>query len=154
MNRLFQENFYWGDGRQPYCGIFGHSFIRRLCTRWNQGNLPRNLPFSGKAHGVGGLNTAGLHQLLRRCNLSKFDIVFIQIGENDMLSMSNHKLMYALVAIYNELKQQGVKHVAFGSMFHRHHRQYNKMAKRLNKILFKIHPEKVWHHGDRYYQHR
>ena len=65
-----------------------------------------------------------------------------------MLSMSNHKLMYALVAIYNELKQQGVKHVAFGSMFHRHHRQYNKMAKRLNKILFKIHPEKVWHHGN------
>ena len=43
----------------------------------------------------------------------------IQIWENDMLSMRNHKLMYALVAIYNELKQQGVKHVAFRSMFHR-----------------------------------
>ncbi|KAL4226268.1 hypothetical protein ACF0H5_014252 [Mactra antiquata] len=143
MDKLFQQSYYWGNGRQPYCGLFGHSFIKRLCKKphyW------RHMPFSGEAHGTGGLRTSTLLQLLRRCNLSKFDAIFIQIGENDMLDMNNHQLMYALVAVYEEARRQGVRHVCFGSMFLRHNRNHNKRAKRLNKILWNIHPSKVWFH--------
>lgn len=149
MATAFKESYYWEHGeKSPNCGIFGHSFIRRLCRRWNNRSLPVRMPFRGEAHGTGGLTASKLLTLLRHRNLSKFDVIFIQIGENDMLTLSNHQLMYALLEIYAEIKRQGVAQVIFGCLFPRHDRRYNKLAKRLNKILKKLHPGKIWYHGD------
>ena len=143
----FKESHYWYNGSGPYCGIFGHSFIRRLCVRWNQRSLHTDLPFSGEAHGTGGLTVDRLLQLLRQRSLSRFDVCYVQIGENDMMNFSNHQLMYRLMGIINEFQRQGVRRVVFGCMFLRHDRQYNKRAKRLNKILRKIHRRYLWEHG-------
>ena len=107
----------------PYCGIFGHSFIKRLCRRWNYRSLHTKLPYCGEAHGTAGLKTYQLLNILRRSKLAKFDIVFIQIWENDVLDMNNHQLMHALIDIYNEFRRQGVRHIVFGTMFHRHDRR-------------------------------
>ena len=145
----FKESHYWYSGSGPYCGIFGHSFIRRLCVRWNQRTLPRILPFSGEAYGTGGLTLDRLLELLRQRHLAKFDVCYVQIGENDVLSLSNHQLMYKLVNIIHEFQRQGVRRVVFGSLFHRHDRRYNKLCKRLNKILRKLHADKLWDHSKR-----
>lgn len=143
----FKESHYWYNGSGPYCGVFGHSFIRRLCVRWNERSLFTDLPFSGEAHGTGSLTIDRLLQLLRGRNLSKFDVCFVQIGENDMMDLSNHQLMYRLVSIIDEFRRQGVRRVAFGCMFQRLDRQYNKRAKRLNKILRKLQRRHLWDHG-------
>ena len=95
----FQESHNWYNGSGPYCDIFGHSFIRRLCVRWNERFLYTDLPNTGEAHGTGSLTVDGLLQLLRDRNLAKFDVCFVQIGENDMLDLSNHQLMHRLVRI-------------------------------------------------------
>ena len=142
----FKETHYWDNGSGPYCGIFGHSFIRRLCARWNRRNHT-DLPYSGEAHGNSGLTVDELLHLLRNRNLAKFDVCFVQIGENDMMYLTNHQLMYRLLRIINEFHRQGVRRVAFGSMFLRHDRQYNKRAKRLNKILRKLQRRYLWDHG-------
>lgn len=144
----FEESHYWDNGSGPYCGIFGNSSIRRLCVRWNQSSLDRNLPFSGEAHGTDELTVGRLIQILHQRHLAKFDICYVQIGENDMLNLSNHQLMHSLVNVVREFQRQGVRRVVFGSLFHRHDRRYNKLCKRLNKILRKIHTEKLWDHGD------
>ena len=34
--------------------------------------------------------------------------------------------------------------MVFGSLFHRQDRRYNKLCKRLNKILRKLHADKLW----------
>ena len=41
----FKETNYWDNGSGPYCGIFRHSFIRRLCVRWNKRNHT-DLPYA------------------------------------------------------------------------------------------------------------
>ena len=87
----FQESHYCYNRSGPYCGIFRHSFIRRLCVRWNERSLYTNLPNTGEAHGTGSLTVDGLLQLLRDRNLAKFDVCFVQIGENDMLDLSRKK---------------------------------------------------------------
>ena len=46
-------------------------------------SLCNSLPFSGEAHGTGGLSVISLLQILEQCDLSDFDICFVQIGEND-----------------------------------------------------------------------
>ena len=155
LQDMFKESHYWDNGSlRPYCGVFGHSFIRRLCRRWNEGSLYNSLPFSGEAHGTGGLSVISLLQILEQCDLSDFDICFVQIGENDVktakddqLGLNNHELMHALINVVNEFHKQGVKRVVFGSLFHRHHSGYNKRCNRLNKILSNIHPDKLWAHG-------
>ena len=60
---------------------------------------------------------------------------FVKIGVNDMMHNNNHQLMYPRMGIIDEFRRQGVRRVVFGCMFLRHDRQYNKRAKRLNKIL-------------------
>ena len=92
----------------PYFGIYGHSFIHRLCFRWNQRTHPRIFPFSSEAYGTGGLTLDRLLELLRQRRLAKFDICYIQIGENDVLSLSNHQLMYKLANIIHEFQRQGL----------------------------------------------
>ena len=157
LQDMFKESHYWDNGSErPYCGVFGHSFIRRLCRRWNNRSLYNNLPFSGEAHGTGGLSVTRLLQILRNSDLTPFDICFMQIGENDIkteeddeLCLNNHELMYALVDVVKEFQKQGVRRVGFGSLFHRHHSGYNKRCKRLNKMLRNIHPDKLWDHGPR-----
>lgn len=159
LQESFNESHYWYNGwDRPYCGVFGHSFIRRLCKRWNRRSLHNDLPFSGEAHGTGGLSVITLQQILekRKNDLSKFDICFVQIGENDVktdeddeVGLNNHELMYALVNVVNEFRRQGVRRVVFGSLFQRHFSGYNKRCKRLNKMLRNIHPDKLWDHGPR-----
>ena len=39
--------------------------------------------FSGEAHGFGGLSVTSLLQILDQCDLTDYDICFVQIGEND-----------------------------------------------------------------------
>ena len=136
------------ESSRPYSGVFGHSFIRRLCRRWNEGSLYNSLPFSGEAHGTGSLSIISLLSILEQCDLSDFDICFVKIGENDVkTAKDNHELMNALINVVNEFHRQGVKRVVFGSLFHRHHSGYNKRCNRLNKILRNMHPDKLWDHG-------
>ena len=142
----FADRFFWQNGRGPYCGIFGHSFIRRLCSRWRRGCRTADaLPWSGEAYGTGGLGVEKMQHLLRYFNLAKFDCIFIQIGENDMLNYNNRQLLHAMMRVYEECRQ-GVRHVRFGTLFPRHQRRYNKLRKRLNKILLKMHPDRMWVH--------
>ena len=155
----FVESHYWDNGwDRPYCGVFGHSFIRRLCKRWNQRSLYNDLPFSGEAHGTGGLSVIDLKDVLRNNDLSKFDVCFIQIGENDVKSdkdndrtqqkrLNNHDLMHELLGIVEEFRRHGVQRVVFGSLFQRHERSYNRRAKRFNKMVPNIHPDLLWDHG-------
>ena len=155
LHNFFTESHYWDNGSaRPYCGVLGHSFIRRLCSRWNERSLYNHLPFSGEAHGTGGLSVKSLLQIVKQCDLTIFDICFIQIGENDVKTskddengLNNHELMYALVDIVEEFERQGIRRVVFGSLFHRHHSGYNKRCNRLNKILRNIHADKLWDHG-------
>ena len=106
--------------------------------RWNERTLYTDLPYSGEAHGMGSLTVSGLLQLLRDRNLANFDVCFVQIGEKDMLDITNHQLMHRLVRIIDEFRRHGVRRVVFGSMFLRHDRLYNRRAKRLSKILGKL----------------
>ena len=91
---LKTESHYWDNGSsRPYCDVFGHSFIWRLvCGRWNEGSLYNSLPFSGEAHGTGGLSVISLLQILEQCDLSDFDICFVQIGENDVKTAKDDQL--------------------------------------------------------------
>ena len=143
----FQDSHYWNNQRGPYCGVFGHDFVRRLCTRWNHGRLHTDLPYSGEAHGTDGLTLDQLLQLLQDRQLAKFDVCFVQIGENDMFSMNFWMLMKRLVRIVEEFQLQGVRRVVFGCMFQRHDRLYNKRAKLVNKILQKLQKQHLWDHG-------
>lgn len=157
----FVESHYWYNGRErPYCGVFGHSFVRRLCVRWNRRTTYNDLPFSGEAHGTGGLSVVALQNILRHSDLSKFDVCFVQIGENDVRNddgdsrrkhepLNNHELMYALLEIVNEFHRQGVPRVMCGNLFQRHSWSYNKHCKRFNKMVPKIHPQLLWDHGPR-----
>ena len=153
LHDMFTESHYWDNGpSRPYCGVLGHSFIRRLCRRWNEQSLYNNLTFSGEAYGTGGLSVTRLLEILQDSNLVKFDICFIQIGENDVktskeLGLKNHELMHALVDIVKECRRQGVRKALFGSLFPRHHSGHNKRCNRLNKILKSIHTDKLWDHG-------
>ena len=161
LQDYFVESHYWYNGRErPYCGVFGHSFIRRLCVRWNERTLYNDLPFSGEAHGTGGLSVLALQKKLRQSDLSKFDVCFIQIGENNIKNddaekkkkktkepLNNHELMYALIEIVSEFYRQGVPRVICGNLFQRHSSSYNKHCKRFNKMVPKIHPDLLWDHG-------
>ena len=77
-----------------------------------------SLPFSGEAHGTGGLSVISPLQILEQCDLSDFDICFVQIGENDVktakddqLGLNNHELMHALINVVNEFHRQGITRV-------------------------------------------
>ena len=128
LQDLFKESHYWDNGSaRPYCGVFGHSFIRRLRIRWNEGTLYNSLPFSREVHGTGGLSVTSLIQILEQCDLTDFVICFVQIGGSDVktakddpLGLNNHELMHALIDIVDEFHRQGVRRVVFGSLFPRH----------------------------------
>ena len=71
--------------------------LRHLCRRWNQGSLCNILTFSEVAYGFGGLLVTSLFQILDLCDLTNYDICFVQIGENDVkaakdepLGLNNH----------------------------------------------------------------
>ena len=57
--------------------------LRRLCRSWNQGSLYNSLTFSEKAYRFGGLLVTSLFQILDKCDLTHYDIRFLQIGENE-----------------------------------------------------------------------
>ena len=71
--------------------------LRRLCRRWNQESLCNRLTFLEEAYGFGGLLVTSLFQILDQCDLTNYDIYFVQIGENevkaakdDPLGLNNH----------------------------------------------------------------
>ena len=71
--------------------------LRRLCRRWNQGSLYNSLTFSEEAYRFSGLLVTSLFQILDQCDLTNYDICFVQIGENevkaakdDPLGLNNH----------------------------------------------------------------
>ena len=83
-----------------------------------------------------------LLQILEQCDLTNYDIYFVQIGENDVktakddpLGLNKHDLMHALINIVEEFHRQGVRRVVFVPLFPRHHSGYNKRCNRLNKPL-------------------
>ena len=83
-----------------------------------------------------------LLQILEQCDLTDYDICFVQIGENDVktakddpFSLNNHDLMHALINIVEEFHRQGVRRVVFVPLFPTHHSGYNKRCNRLNKLL-------------------
>ena len=116
-------------------------------VRWNGRHSNRERPFSGEDHGTSGLCVRRLLQLLRERNLSKFGISFVEIGENDMMYLSNHQLMYTLVDIVRECQREGVRRIMFGTMLQRLDHKYNKRAKRLNMVLRKLQKRYLWEHG-------
>ena len=83
-----------------------------------------------------------LLQILEQCDLTDYNICYVQIGENDVktakddpLGLNNHDLMHALINIVEEFHRQGVRIVVFVPLFPRHHSGYNKRRNRLNKLL-------------------
>lgn len=133
------------DNPEKAC-IIGHSFIRRLIERWQKEQIP--LPdFSFDAFGTGGLKLPALLNIISSNDFSMYRAVFIQAGENDVMERSMAQNKQLLLQIYDELKRQGVGDIAFGELFPRHDRQFNRRVTLLNKVLMKIHPEKVWRHG-------
>ena len=72
--------------RDPTVAFLGHSFVRRLCIRWNERSLYNSLTFSREAQGFDGLSVTSLLQILKQCDLKDYDICFatVQIGENDV----------------------------------------------------------------------
>ena len=57
-----------------------------------------------------------LLQILEQCDLTDYDICFVQIGENDVktakddpLGLNNYDLMHALINIVEEFNRQGVR---------------------------------------------
>lgn len=147
LEEYFKESHYWYNGwERPCCSVLGHSFIRRLCDRWHRRSLYNDLPFSGEAHGTGGLSVIRLLKILESTDLSNFDVCLIQIGENDvkmdgeidgrgMPTLNNHELMYALRDVVREFRRQGFQRVVFGSLFLRHNSGYNRRCKRFNKMV-------------------
>ena len=127
LQNMVKESHYWDNGlARPYCGVLGHSLIQRLCRiRWNEGSLYNSLPFSGEALGTGGLSVISLLQILEQCDLTDYDICFVQIGENDVktaikhdpLGLNNHDLMHVLINIVKEFHRQGVRRVVFVPLF-------------------------------------
>ena len=60
--------------------LLWRSFTLRFCIRWNEG-LYNSLTFKGEAHGFGGLSVTSILQILDHCDLTDYDICFVQIGE-------------------------------------------------------------------------
>ena len=74
-----------------------------------------------------------LLQILEQCDLTDYDICFVQIGEKDVktakddpLGLNNHDLMHALINIVEELHRQGARRVVCVPLFPIHHSGYNK----------------------------
>ena len=156
LQDMFKESHYWDNGwTRSYCGILGHSFILRLCRRWNEGSLHNSLTFSEEARGSGGLSVTSLLQILDQCNLTDYDICFVQIGEmmsrqlkNDSLGLNIHELMHALINIVEEFHRQGVRRVVFAPLFPGHHSGYNKRCNRLNKLMSYMPDVNIVSHSD------
>ena len=85
-----------------------------------------------------------------QCDLTDYDICFVQIGENDVdpLSLNNHDLMHALINIDEEFHRQGVRRVVFVPLSPRHHNGYNKRCNRLNKLLGNMPDANIMSHSD------
>ena len=69
-----------------------------------------------------------LLQILEQCDLTDYDICFVQIGENDVKTakddstgLNNHNLMHALINIVEEFHRQCVRRLVFVPLFPRHH---------------------------------
>ena len=83
-----------------------------------------------------------LLQILEQCNLTDYDICFVQIGGNavktakdDPFGLNKHYLMHALINIGEEFHTWGVRRVVFFPLLPRHHSGYNKRCNQLNKLL-------------------
>ena len=117
LQDMFKESHDWDNGSaRPYCGVFGLSFIRPLCRRWNEGSFYNRLKFMGEALEAGGQSVISLLQNLEQYYLTDYDICFVQIGENDVktakddpLGLNNYELMHALINIVEEFHRQGVR---------------------------------------------
>ena len=80
--KICLESHYLDNGwARPYCAVLGYSFILRFCIRWDEGSLYNSLTFSGEAHGFSGLSVTSLFQILDQCDLTDYEICFVQIGE-------------------------------------------------------------------------
>ena len=75
-----------------------------------------------------------LLQILEQCDLTDYDICFVQIGENDVktakkdvLGLNNYNLMHALINIGEEIHRQGVRLVVFVPLLPRHYSGYKQV---------------------------
>ena len=94
------------------------------------------------------MNLQQLYAHLKNRKMSRFQIVFLQIGENDIETLSVGQIITYMILIYEYLKRQGVDRVRFGEMFPRHHRKLNKKIHKLNTVLSQKHAHMFWSHGD------
>ena len=106
----------------------------------------------GEALGTDGLS---LISLLEQCDLTDYDICFVQIGENDAktakddpLGLNNHDLMHGLINIVEEFHMQCFRPVVFVLLFPRNHSGYNKRCNRLNKLLRNMPDANIMSHSD------
>ena len=139
------ERYVW-SGLDPRCFVGGHSFIRRLITHWTRGNN-FDMPFRGEARGQGNMTIQELYDYLKKRNMSRFQLVVLQIGENDIETLTVGQIITNMILLYEYLKRQGVDSVRFGEIFPRHHRKLNKKIHKLNTILARKHPHMFWSHG-------
>ena len=116
-SRLFKESHYWDNGWvRPYCGVFGTVLFYAFEEGGTRDRNTTAFIFSGEAHGFGGLSVTSLLQILDQCDLTEYDICFVQIGENDVktakddpLRLNNREFMHALINIVEQFHRQGVQ---------------------------------------------
>ena len=65
-----------------------------------------------------------LLRILEQCDLTDYDICFVQIGENDVktakddqFGLNNHEVMHALINSVEEFHRQSVRRVVFAPLF-------------------------------------
>ena len=97
-----------------------------------------------------------LLQILEQCDLTDYDICFVQIGENDVKTaikddrhgLNNYDLVHVLINIVKDFHRQGVRRVVFVPLLARHHSRYNKRCNRLNKLLRNMPDSNIMSHSD------
>ena len=140
---------YVWTGPGPRVFVIGHSFIRRLIDWWCRNNRRPALPFNGEAYGEGSMQLVDVIQYISspERDLSVFDCVFIQIGENDIDKLSIAQMRAAMFTIRDLLQEKGIERVLFGQVFLWHDRALNKKIKLHNKMLNQICRDLTWSHG-------
>ena len=96
-----------------------------------------------------------LLRILEQCDLTDYNICFVQIGENDVktakgdpLGLNNHDLVHALINIVEEVHRQGVRRVVFVSLFPSHHSGYSTRCNRLKKLQRNMPDAHIMSHSD------
>ncbi|KAJ8303889.1 hypothetical protein KUTeg_017472, partial [Tegillarca granosa] len=126
------DSYHW-NGPGPKVCVLGHSFVRRLCTAWKSSRLTRKLSFSGSAFGTGGMKLDDMEKVARSEHWGQYKVIFLQIGENDIMTLTKRQIVKKIYSISRALIESGVQFTLFGSFFDRHDRRYNKRVQKLRK---------------------